>query len=113
MKGAKYVRNVSLSPSGVRAAFEYRGEIVTVPVEKGDARNLTNTAGANERSPAWSPDGSQIAYISDASGEYELEIAPQDGQRRREDVEAHGRTASTRISTGRRTERTSPTPTTR
>ena len=80
VKGANYVRNVSLSPSGVRAAFEYRGEIVTVPVEKGDARNLTNSAGANERSPAWSPDGSQIAYVSDASGEYELKIAPQDGR---------------------------------
>jgi tricorn protease len=79
VKGANYIRNGSLSPSGVRAAFEYRGEIVTVPVEKGDARNLTNTAGANERSPTWSPDGSQIAYISDASGEYELKIAPQDG----------------------------------
>jgi len=79
VKGANYARNLSLSPSGVRAAFEYRGEIVTVPVEKGDARNLTNTPGANERSPAWSPDGSQIAYISDASGEYELKIAPQDG----------------------------------
>ena len=57
-----------------------RGEIVTVPVEKGDARNLTNTTGANERSPAWSADGSQIAYISDASGEYELKIEPQDGR---------------------------------
>ena len=80
VKGDRYIRNVSLSPSGVRAAFEYRGEIVTVPVEKGDARNLTNTPGANERSPAWSPDGSQIAWISDASGEYELKVAPQDGR---------------------------------
>ena len=79
VKGANYIRNASISPSGVRAAFEYRGEIVTVPVEKGDARNLTNTPGANERSPTWSPDGTQIAYISDASGEYELKIAPQDG----------------------------------
>src|SRR6185503_10586967 len=80
VKGGNYVRNASISPTGVRAAFEYRGEIVTVPVEKGDARNLTNTPGANERSPAWSPDGSQIAYISDASGEYELKVAPQDGR---------------------------------
>ncbi|MEO7084804.1 MAG: PDZ domain-containing protein [Gemmatimonadaceae bacterium] len=80
VKGNQYVRNVAVSPTGVRAAFEYRGEIVTVPVDKGDARNLTNTVGANERSPAWSPDGSQIAYVSDASGEYELEISPQDGR---------------------------------
>ncbi len=80
VKGDRYVRNVALSPSGVRAAFEYRGEIVTVPVEKGDARNLTNSVAANDRSPAWSPDGSQIAYVSDASGEYELKIAQQDGR---------------------------------
>ena len=44
---------------GARAVFEFRGEIVTVPAEKGDARNLTKTPGAHERSPAWSPDGTR------------------------------------------------------
>jgi tricorn protease len=80
VKGAKYVRSAGLSPSGARAVFEFRGEIVTAPAEKGDARNLTNTVGANERSPVWSPDGRQIAYFSDESGEYELVVAPQDGK---------------------------------
>jgi tricorn protease len=47
VKGAEFVRNVSPSPSGARAAFEMRGEIVTVPAEKGDPRDLTNTPGAN------------------------------------------------------------------
>jgi tricorn protease len=78
VKGAQYVRNVALSPSGARAAFEFRGEIVTAPAEKGDPRNLTNSVAANDRSPAWSPDGKQIAYFSDASGEYALYIASQD-----------------------------------
>ncbi len=50
-KGSKYVRDVSVSPSGSRAAVEFRGEIVTVPAEKGDARNLTNTTGVHERKP--------------------------------------------------------------
>jgi len=77
--GPDWIRNAHVSPSGARAVFEYRGEVVTVPAKKGDPRNLTRTPGAHERSPAWSPDGSQIAYISDASGEYELVIAPQDG----------------------------------
>jgi tricorn protease len=80
VKGAKYVRSGTLSPSGARAVFEFRGEVVTAPAEKGDPRNLTNSAGAHERSPVWSPDGRQIAYFSDESGEYELIVAPQDGK---------------------------------
>jgi tricorn protease len=68
-----------LSPNASRALFEARGEILTVPAEKGDVRILTNTPGAMERSPAWSPDGKTIAYFSDASGEYELHLAPQNG----------------------------------
>jgi tricorn protease len=80
VKGTRYIRNAALSPSGARAAFEFRGEIVTVPGEKGDTRNLTGTPGAHERSPAWSADGKQIAYFSDASGEYALHVASQDGK---------------------------------
>ena len=60
--------------------LEYRGEIVTVPAKKGDPHNLTQTPGAHERSPAWSPDGKSIAYFSDASGEYQLVVRPQDGK---------------------------------
>ena len=78
--GARWIRGAALSPTGVRAVFEYRGEIVTVPAEKGDPRNLTNTPAWNERSPAWSPDGTQVAYFSDEGGEYALRIAGQDGK---------------------------------
>lgn len=79
-KGAKYVRSASLSPTGARAAFELRGEIVTVPAEKGDDRNLTQSVAAHDRSPVWSPDGKSIAWFSDESGEYQLHIAPQEGR---------------------------------
>jgi tricorn protease len=79
-KGVSWIRSAGLSPTGARAVFEFRGEIVTVPAEKGDARNLTGSASAHERSPAWSPDGSRIAYFSDANGEYELHVAPHDGK---------------------------------
>ena len=68
-----------LSPTAARAVFEARGEIVTVPAEKGDARVITNTPNVMERSPVWSPDGRTIAYFSDESGEYELHLAPQNG----------------------------------
>jgi tricorn protease len=80
VSGNNYIRNASISPTGARVAFEFRGEIVTVPAEKGDARNLTNSAGANDRSPAWSPDGARIAWFSDEGGEYQLHIAAQDGK---------------------------------
>ena len=73
------LRQAALSPSGARAVFEARGEIVTVPAEKGDARNLTESPGVADRSPAWSPDGASVSWFSDASGEYQLMIASQDG----------------------------------
>lgn len=78
VKGSRWIRNADLSPSGARAVFEFRGEIVTLPAEKGDYRNLTQTPGVHERNPVWSPDGRWIAYFSDASGEYELYVQPQD-----------------------------------
>ncbi len=79
VKVGERLGSAALSPSGMRAVFEARGEILTVPAEKGDPRNLTNSTGVMERSPAWSPDAKSIAYFSDASGEYELHIAPQNG----------------------------------
>ncbi|HVS81431.1 MAG TPA: PDZ domain-containing protein [Pyrinomonadaceae bacterium] len=71
--------NMALSPTGKRVVVEARGEIFTIPVEKGDVRNLTNSSGSAERDPAWSPDGKFISYFSDKSGEYRLYIEAQDG----------------------------------
>lgn len=79
-KGANFIRNAAVSPSGARAVFEFRGEIITLPAKKGDPRNLSNTTGIHERSPAWSPDGKQIAYFSDEGGEYKLHVRSQDGK---------------------------------
>lgn len=71
--------NPQLSPTGQRAIFEYRGEILSFPKENGAGRNLTNSSKSAERAPVWSPDGKQIAYFSDAKGEYELVIVDQEG----------------------------------
>lgn len=69
----------SVSPNGKRAVLEARGEVFTVPSDKGDARDITQTSGAAERSPAWSPDGRWIAYFSDAGGEYRIVLEQSDG----------------------------------
>ena len=89
-KGKKYIRGATISPSGARAAFEYRGEIVTLPREKGDDRNLTNSTAANDRSPAWSPDGRSIAWFSDQSGEYRLYIGAQDAKAAPREIKIDG-----------------------
>ena len=89
-KGGRWIRNADISPSGARAVFEFRGEIVTVPAEKGDPRNLTETPGAHERSPVWSPDGRSIAYFTDESGEYELAVRSQDGKGEARKLQADG-----------------------
>src|SRR5262249_17266123 len=78
-KVGERIFNWGISPTGARAVFEARGEIITVPEEKGDPRNLTNTTGVMERDPAWSSDGKSIAYFSDESGEYALHIRDQKG----------------------------------
>ncbi len=80
---APHITAFHVSPTGARAVFAARGEILTVPVGKGDPRNLTNTPGVAERDPAWSPDGQSIAYLSDADGEYGLVVADQKGGVRR------------------------------
>ncbi|UCF37483.1 MAG: PD40 domain-containing protein, partial [Acidobacteriota bacterium] len=73
------LRNPRLSPTGKRALFEYRGDLFTVPAEKGSWRNITNSPGVADRHAVWSPNGQQIAWFSDQSGEYQLIVANQDG----------------------------------
>lgn len=77
---SKEVTNYEISSDGNRALFGARGEVFSVPVKYGNTRNLSNTPGVHERNSKWSPDGRWIAYISDASGEDEIYIVPQDGQ---------------------------------
>ena len=73
------VTNLAISPTGKRVLVEARGEIFTIPAEKGDTRNLTRSSSSAERDPAWSPDGKSVCWFSDRSGEYQLVIEDQSG----------------------------------
>jgi len=89
---AGMIGGFDLSPKGERAVFSARGEVFSAPIEKGPTRNLTRSSGANDRAAAWSPDGSQIAFISDAGGEDEIWL-----------VDQAGKTAAEQLTTGHST----------
>ena len=78
-KADTLIQSAGVSPTGQRAIFEARGDVLTVPAEFGPIINLTRSSGVAERFPRWSPDGKTIAYWSDRSGEYELTVRPVDG----------------------------------
>ena len=68
------IQYVSASPGGKRVVFEARGELFNAPVKEGFVLNMTQSSGAFDQSPSWSPDGNHIAYWSDQSGEYEIYV---------------------------------------
>ncbi len=75
----KNVEDWGLSPKGERALFVARGDVFTAPIEKGSTRNLTNSSRSHERDATWSPDGKNIAFISDMSGEDQVYLIDQLG----------------------------------
>jgi tricorn protease len=72
----EFITDFGCSPSGKRALVVARGEIFSVPRKEGPTRNLTRDSGSRDKDAAWSPDGKQIAYISDKKGEYDIYITP-------------------------------------
>lgn len=75
--------NVDVSPDGETIVFDMLGDIYTVPLEGGDATALTEGIDWSFQ-PRYSPDGSQIAFISDRSGGDNLWIMGADGSEPRQ-----------------------------
>ncbi|GGA70766.1 tricorn protease [Neiella marina] len=69
---SKFIDTMSVDNGGNRALFTARGEIFSVPKKDGVTRNLSLTPSAREIDASWSPNGRYIAYMSDATGEYEI-----------------------------------------
>ena len=107
VSAANLIESVGLSPKGERAVFAARGDIFSAPIEKGPTRNLTDSSGAHDKWPSWSPDGSQIAFISDKSGEEELYLIPQDGSKPAEQItqRRHRDALPAGVGAGRKTNR--------
>jgi tricorn protease len=76
-----HIQGFDCSPGGKRALIVARGEVFTVPKENGPTRNLTQNCGTRDKDAAWSPDGKTIAYLSDASGEYEIYLGDPMGRK--------------------------------
>lgn len=80
VEASDFIMSWDISPTGKRAIFGLRGDIWTAPAREGSPRRLTATSGAAERDGIWSSDGKQIAWLSDATGEYEIYLASADGR---------------------------------
>jgi tricorn protease len=89
VSAAGQIESASLSPKGERALFVARGDVFTAPIEKGAARNLTDSSNAHDRDAEWSPDGENIVFISDLDGEDEIYRISQDGLGKPEEL-THG-----------------------
>ena len=86
---ARQIEGFSLSPKGERAVIVARGDVFSVPIEKGPTRNLTNSSNAHDKWGRWSPDGTKIAFVSDMDGEDEVYLINQDGSGKPEQL-THG-----------------------
>ena len=89
VSAAGQIESFELSPKGERVLMAARGDIFTLPIEKGPTRNLTDSSNAHDKFPVWSPDGTTIAFISDMDGEDELYRIAQDGMSKPEEL-THG-----------------------
>ncbi|MDE6741832.1 MAG: PDZ domain-containing protein [Muribaculaceae bacterium] len=73
-----WIRDVAIAPDGQRIAFTYKGDIFTVPVAGGGARQLTSDK-AFDSKPIWTPDGKRLVFRSDREGSDDIFIMNANG----------------------------------
>lgn len=71
--------SAALSPSGARVAVTARGEVFTVPTDKGAVRNISQSAATRDYTGIWSDDGTRLAYVTDNGSGQVLVIEDQSG----------------------------------
>ena len=70
--------SVDISPDGTTLVFDLLGDLYTLPIEGGTATPLM-TGPAFESQPRYSPDGTEIVFVSDRSGGQNLWVLAADG----------------------------------
>lgn len=68
----------TLSPDGKTLVFGWRGDLWRVPSQGGNARRLTEHP-AQDSTPMFSPDGRQIAFLSDRQDGRQIHLMPANG----------------------------------
>lgn len=75
-----FAKDPAISPDGTMVCFVYQDDLWLVPFKGGDARRITNTV-ESEWNPIWSPDGKQIAFVSNREGQAFIYTMPSTGGR--------------------------------
>lgn len=68
----------ALSPTGETLVFRWANELWSVGIEGGTAKRLTNHP-AVDSEPKFSPDGKQLAFISNRNGSNQIYVMPAEG----------------------------------